>query len=481
MAKTRRFEFSKGASNKFWEIRVDGSAHTVTYGRIGTPGQTKTKDMGSPAKARDAAEKLIASKVKKGYVETKATKKSATKKSATKKSAKVSSSAKLVRATSERYPKGAFISVWEDGKDLWIIGCDHADKPDDVSQRDMLDSDGFVQRLRFASPKDAKTAAAAIKKQKKPKSAKVPDWVEIVPSELEKLMKAKDVPTIARFEPAKSGPVTLTRTTTFDWVHPRPASQCGCGRELMPTYQVSGAIDRRLGKVRMYVSFCPGSLQTPYCEGTIEVLMQPEGAKSTDVIAYGLGTGRSASYYVVARSLLWNPIGSDFQYAVTTHFGEKGSPGTVRTKTFRKKKDADAYFKEHSPSKTVSPSKLGKWYRDLLAERAQFHRVPGAKPLTLKLKPSIPPAMISGSPYSRPAGLFDHYDPFGGQPNYTQSDWSRTFECPSCGKGMLFLFQTGSGAAWWAEQLNDGDAGSFQFFACPHCKSPDGRALFECH
>jgi hypothetical protein len=29
--------------------------------------------------------------------------------------------------------------------------------------------------------------------------------------------------------------------------------------------------------------------------------------------------------------------------------------------------------------------------------------------------------------------------------------------------------------------LNDGDAGSFQFFACGKCKGPFGRALFECH
>ena len=247
----------------------------------------------------------------------------------------------------------------------------------------------------------------------------------------------------------------------------------------MPTYQLSGAVDARLGKkIRLYVSFCPGSLQTPYCEGTIEVLVQHEGSKPSGVVAYGLGPG---SYYVVARSVLWSPIGSSFSWAVTTHFGEKGSPGTVQTQTFRKRKDADACFKKQAPSKPVEPSKLGKWYRELLAERAHFHRVPGAEPLVLKLRPVIAPTLVSGNPYARSHELFDTTDTVGGQPNFTQSDWSDKLGCPECENPMLFVFQTGSGAPWWCEQLNDGDAGSFQFFACPRCKSPHGRALFECH
>ena len=35
----RRFEFSEGASNKFWEIAVEGAAFTVRYGKIGSSGQ----------------------------------------------------------------------------------------------------------------------------------------------------------------------------------------------------------------------------------------------------------------------------------------------------------------------------------------------------------------------------------------------------------------------------------------------------------
>jgi predicted DNA-binding WGR domain protein len=66
---TRRFEFSEDGSNKFWEIRVEGASHTVRFGKIGTDGQTTTKELESAAAARKDADKLIAEKTKKGYEE----------------------------------------------------------------------------------------------------------------------------------------------------------------------------------------------------------------------------------------------------------------------------------------------------------------------------------------------------------------------------------------------------------------------------
>lgn len=41
----------------------------MRYGRIGTDGQTKSKSFADHAAASAAADKLIAQKVKKGYVE----------------------------------------------------------------------------------------------------------------------------------------------------------------------------------------------------------------------------------------------------------------------------------------------------------------------------------------------------------------------------------------------------------------------------
>ncbi|MGE0710803.1 MAG: DUF4132 domain-containing protein [Planctomycetota bacterium] len=59
----------EGGSDKFWTVEVEGSSHTVHFGRRGTSGQRKTKDFASPAAALAAAEKLIAQKLKGGYVD----------------------------------------------------------------------------------------------------------------------------------------------------------------------------------------------------------------------------------------------------------------------------------------------------------------------------------------------------------------------------------------------------------------------------
>jgi len=67
----RHFEFIGGASQKFWEISISGNSFTVRFGRIGTPGQSQTKGFADEATAQRAAEKLIAEKLKKNYVETK--------------------------------------------------------------------------------------------------------------------------------------------------------------------------------------------------------------------------------------------------------------------------------------------------------------------------------------------------------------------------------------------------------------------------
>lgn len=65
----RTFEFAEGTSNKFWTISLDGKSHTVNFGRIGTAGQMQSKEFGSEAEAQKSFDKLVAEKVKKGYVE----------------------------------------------------------------------------------------------------------------------------------------------------------------------------------------------------------------------------------------------------------------------------------------------------------------------------------------------------------------------------------------------------------------------------
>jgi predicted DNA-binding WGR domain protein len=65
----RRFEFVGGTSSKFWEVDRAGAEVTVTFGRIGTAGQTQAKDLVTEAAAIKHLDALVAEKVKKGYVE----------------------------------------------------------------------------------------------------------------------------------------------------------------------------------------------------------------------------------------------------------------------------------------------------------------------------------------------------------------------------------------------------------------------------
>lgn len=64
-----RLEFSEGKSDKFWEVRVEGSALTTHWGRIGTAGQSKTKEFASEPEALAEARAQMAAKEKKGYRE----------------------------------------------------------------------------------------------------------------------------------------------------------------------------------------------------------------------------------------------------------------------------------------------------------------------------------------------------------------------------------------------------------------------------
>lgn len=67
--KKRVFALSDGKSDKFWEIHQSGPDYTVRYGRRGTDGRTSTKSFATPEDCKVAADKLIAQKAGKGYIE----------------------------------------------------------------------------------------------------------------------------------------------------------------------------------------------------------------------------------------------------------------------------------------------------------------------------------------------------------------------------------------------------------------------------
>lgn len=66
----RVFVFQDFKSQKFWSVEVQGTDVVVNYGKLGTEGQTQIKNFASEEEAVKAADKLIAEKTKKGYVET---------------------------------------------------------------------------------------------------------------------------------------------------------------------------------------------------------------------------------------------------------------------------------------------------------------------------------------------------------------------------------------------------------------------------
>lgn len=66
----RRFEFSEGSSNKFWEVWCEGASLLTRYGKLGAAGQTTVKKYSSPEAAALFEATLIKQKTKKGYVET---------------------------------------------------------------------------------------------------------------------------------------------------------------------------------------------------------------------------------------------------------------------------------------------------------------------------------------------------------------------------------------------------------------------------
>jgi len=62
-------EYQDEKSHKFWEIEVKENTYAVTYGKIGTDGQSKTKEFESDEKAVLESEKVTKQKLKKGYKE----------------------------------------------------------------------------------------------------------------------------------------------------------------------------------------------------------------------------------------------------------------------------------------------------------------------------------------------------------------------------------------------------------------------------
>lgn len=65
----RHFIFQDEKSHKFWAVEQQGNELHINWGKVGTNGQSQVKSFADAAAAEKAGLKLIAEKVKKGYVE----------------------------------------------------------------------------------------------------------------------------------------------------------------------------------------------------------------------------------------------------------------------------------------------------------------------------------------------------------------------------------------------------------------------------
>jgi predicted DNA-binding WGR domain protein len=65
----RSFVYTDDKSNKFWDIEVKGKSFTVTFGKVGSSGQSSDKTFDTEALCDKEVAKLIAEKTKKGYKE----------------------------------------------------------------------------------------------------------------------------------------------------------------------------------------------------------------------------------------------------------------------------------------------------------------------------------------------------------------------------------------------------------------------------
>jgi predicted DNA-binding WGR domain protein len=63
----QRYEFNDGKSSKFWQIEQQGTDLHISWGKIGTSGQSQVKAFDTEAKATAAKDKLVKEKTGKGY------------------------------------------------------------------------------------------------------------------------------------------------------------------------------------------------------------------------------------------------------------------------------------------------------------------------------------------------------------------------------------------------------------------------------
>jgi predicted DNA-binding WGR domain protein len=165
---TRHFEFKDDKSSKFWEITQSGDTVMVRYGKTGTTGQSQIKAFSDATVVGKHAQKLIAEKLGKGYVEQGAVASDApvaagptTETSKTPKAASASSSvAKLAKPVSAKQDPAAVAKYLESTPEqlAQVVGINET--IDRLLAKHLKASPQLLEKLSHSSDKTARRNVA---------------------------------------------------------------------------------------------------------------------------------------------------------------------------------------------------------------------------------------------------------------------------------------------------------------------------------
>lgn len=184
----RRFEFKDAKSQKFWEIEIVGNEHRIRFGKIGTDGQVQAKPFASAEKAQAEADKLIASKVKKGYVEVAVD--GATQAKAT--AVKTKAAKAKAAAAGARNPdlEAAIVDSEKPNHDAWQVYADWLQSEGDV----------WGERLSLALQREKAKGAAKTKLTKQIAEYDEAHGEALYGKELAKMLAMPDFTKVAQIE-----------------------------------------------------------------------------------------------------------------------------------------------------------------------------------------------------------------------------------------------------------------------------------------
>ena len=482
MARPTRLEYTDGTSHKFWQVVSGGRTLTVTYGRIGTAGQSKTKTLATPEAAAAEAAKLVASKQKAGYAAPGRSAATATTPPRASKPGEPGPQPLFIGGE----PKHELVALWQDGVDLWWGMVYPREAGDEILRAggtlaDALASDGAaLERWRFDSAAEAKRAAAWAGKHIKhiKKNTLENDAAAYFAAWSRRIKKQR--PCTPRLEPGP-GPITLTRDTAHPYIHARPpATSFLSGRTMVPVFSLVGPLDARLGKTAgVYVNVCPQAMLTPYHEHVWEVLIQDPAKPSPIDHYFERSRGEFATLHL---SMQVESLDNSVRWAVIEHTGDRHTVGWYRTTHYKNRHAAEQAIAEKIAAlqgyKRVA--RLGPHYPKILAEIAAHHRVPNQKPATVKLR--VAHAALSQSVAGfgcAPSMLALKAVRLGGTPHFVQEDWDYAPKNHCSKHPLLCIATVGRGdGPQWSDILNDGDAGAINIHAAPG--DPFGTVSFSC-